>query len=377
MYQMYMWITKDLYEKANNKREKGDFEAYGSVTEQEQYEEYLFNLLSNFKTSKTTGYEGEANISFALIECLKSIDLSLAEKFEIKLNNQYSRYKFTGKTEDICQKYFHYGKEHVENIVQLIESYQNSLSDIDKSELDENIVSVLPTINELLEKDKHSSVEINELIEKLENSNLNLSSFCDDVEKLLKELFLKNLNLELQKTVDENKSEESKVKIMAGQDFNLLIHSSLTPEEFLENTGSNVHSMISTTLIDNRNIRCYQSRCVKFVFYDSLKDEDLISAFSRDASTDFSDDGILTSFSNPDYITIENFKNKSREGEGLSGYSEIMIKGNIRPNAIVCFDEPTDQELMLSIKYNLDIILIETEFYKDMLKDEDSSEMSL
>ena len=377
MYQMYMWITKDLYEKANNKREKGDFEAYGSVTEQEQYEEYLFNLLSNFKTSKTTGYEGEANISFALIECLKSIDLSLAEKFEIKLNNQYSRYKFTGKTEDICQKYFHYGKEHVENIVQLIESYQNSLSDIDKSELDENIVSVLPTINELLEKDKHSSVEINELIEKLENSNLNLSSFCDDVEKLLKELFLKNLNLELQKTVDENKSEESKVKIMAGQDFNLLIHSFLTPEEFLENTGSNVHSMISTTLIDNRNIRCYQSRCVKFVFYDSLKDEDLISAFSRDASTDFSDDGILTSFSNPDYITIENFKNKSREGEGLSGYSEIMIKGNIRPNAIVCFDEPTDQELMLSIKYNLDIILIETEFYKDMLKDEDSSEMSL
>ena len=171
MYQMYMSITKDLYEKANNKREMGDFEAYGSVTEQEQYEEYLFNLLSNFKTSKTTGYEGEANISFALIECLKSIDLSLAEKFEIKLNNQYSRYKFTGKTEDICQKYFHYGKEHVENIVQLIESYQNSLSDIDKSELDENIVSVLPTINELLEKDKHSSVEINELIEKLENYN--------------------------------------------------------------------------------------------------------------------------------------------------------------------------------------------------------------
>ena len=39
-----------------------------------------------------------------------------------------------------------------------------------------------------------------------------------------------------------------------------------------------------------------------------------------------------------------------------------------KPDAIVCYDHITEQEKELADKYHLDIILIETEHYKDMLK---------
>lgn len=370
MYQMYMPIAKELYEKINEKRTNGAFEAYGDVTEQEDYENYMFEAFSRFTTSQTIGFEGgEANIGYALINCLKSIDNQLAEKLEQKLNRMYSRCKVTGKTEEICQRYFHYGKSHVENTMELIDRYHKSLKDISESKLDKDILGLLPTIGMLLQSDKHSVPNTQNFIDKLENANFDLTSFCDNIETKMQKSFVKSLNKDTQRTIEEMQANPSKLKRIDGQDFNLIIHSSLTPEEFIQNQGSEYHNILSTSLIDNKNVRCYQSGNVKFAFYQPIEQDNLISAFSGDASTTFSDEGVLTSFSVPDYVPTKDFKSKTREGHGISGYSEIMLKGNVRPNAIVCFDYVTEHEMELAEKHDLDLILIETECYKDMLMD--------
>ncbi len=374
MYQMYMPIAKTLYEKINQKRENGDFKAFGDVTEQEQYEEFMYYAFSRFEATKTVGFEDNANIGFALIKCLKSIDLPLAEKLELKLNREYSRCRITGKTEEICQRYFHYGKAHVENTIELIDKYHQSLNDISESKLDKSVLNLLPTIKHILESERHSKEDVDEYISKLENIDFDLTSFCDDIEMKMRKAFLNNLNREAQKTIGEIQAIPSRLKRMKGQEFNLIIHSSLTPEEFIENTGSEYHNMVSTSLIDDKNVRCYQSGNIKFAFYNPIEQDSLISAFSGDASTTFSDDGVLESFSVPDYVPTESFKSKTRKGQGVSGYSEIMLKGSARPNAIVCYDYVTEQEMALAEKYDLDLILIETEYYKDMLMDEKRDE---
>lgn len=375
MYQMYMPIAKELYLKINQKRENGAFEAYGTVSEQEDYENYMFEAFSNFTTSQTVGFESDANIGYALINCLKSIDNQLAKNLEEKLNRRYySRCKVTGKTEEICQRYFHYGKEHVENTIELIDKYHKSLNNIGESKLDKDILDLLPMIENLLQYDKHNVTDTQNFMDKLENANIDVTSFCDDIEIKMKKSFVKNLNKDTQKTIDEMQSSLSKLKRMDGQDFNLIIHSSLTPEEFIKNQGSEYHNMLSASLIDNKNVRCYQSGNVKFAFYQHIEQDNLISAFSGDASTSFSNEGILTSFSVPDYIPTKDFKSKTRNGCGMSGYSEIMLKGNVRPNAIVCFDYVTEYEMALAEKYDLDLILINTECYKDMLTNEKRDE---
>ena len=367
---MYMPIARQLYQKINLKRENGYFEAYSDASEQEAYEDYMFEAFSRFTTSQTVGFEGaDANIGYALIECLKSINKPLADKLEQKLNKMYSRCRATGSTEEICQRYFHYGKAHIENTMELIDNYHNSLKDISESKIDKNILDLLPMIKKLLESDKHSIPDALNLINRLENANFDLTSFCDNIETKMQKAFAKSLNKDTRRTIEEIKSNPSRLKRMNGQDFNLIIHSSLTPEEFIENQGSEYHNMLSTSLIDDKNIRCYLSGNVKFAFYQPIEQDDVISAFSGDGSTSFSNDGILTSFLVPDYVPTKDFKSKTREG--YTGYSEIMLKGNIRPNAIVCFDYVTEHEMELAEKYDLDIILIETKYYKEMLKGED------
>lgn len=364
-----MPIAKELYEKINQKRENGNFNNSQDVFDYEEYEYYSYYAFSRFETSQTVGFENKANIGFALIECLKSIDMPLATSLEQKLNKEYSRCKVTGKTEDICQRYFHYGKDHVQNTIEIIDKYHESLKDISESKLNESILSLLPTVKQLLEVDKHTQEETAQYIAKLENASFDLTSFCDGIEIRIKKSFVKNLNSDVQKSIEKMKSNPSKLKRMNGQDFNLIIHSSLTPEEFIQSKGLEYHTMISTSLIDDKNIRCYQSGNVKFAFYQQIEQENLISAFSGDGITSFSDEGILTSFAVPDYVPTKEFKSKTRTGQGISAYSEIMIK-SMRPDAIVCYDYVTEQEMELADKYELDLILIETKYYKDMLKPE-------
>lgn len=371
MYQMYMPIAKELYEQINQMRTDGHFEAYGNITEQQHYEDCMYDKFADYTTSKTVGFENEANIGYALIKCLKTIDLSLAEKLKNRLNRRYFRLMCTGDVDAMFQIYFNYGKKHVKNILDVIDKYHKTLKDINESKLDKRILEMLPKIKNLLQLEDLSSEDLQMYADTFENANFDLSSFCDDIEYKMKKSFINNFNKDTRKTVEEIQANPSKLKRMEGQDFNLIIHSSQTPERFIENQYAESHKMLSTSLIDDKNIRCYQSTNTKFAFYKSIEEDDLISAFSGDAVTTFSKDGILGSFATPDYIPIKDFKNETRKGQCIKSYSEIMLKGNFRPNAIVCFDYATEYEVELAEKYDLDIILIETECYVDMLKPED------
>ena len=371
MYKMYMATAEKLYNIAVSQRETGVFGEYGTSVEQENFEYFIFDKLSHANTTMTIGYEGITNIGFALINCMKEIDLPLAEKMERELNKQYSRCRYTGKAEDICQRYFHYGKEHVANIIKMIDNYHKTLTDVRESKFDNSIIKIIPTINRILNEqtEVRTNDEVQSLISELENSDCNLATFCDDVERKLHKSFIKSLNSETENTVKEILLNDSKLKIMDGQEFSLLIHSSGDAENFLNNDWDNSHNVLSTTLIDDKNIRCYQSSNVKFAFYQELQPSEVVSAFSRDASSTINDDGALSTFSLPSYVPAKNFKAQTRAGQGLSGYSEILVKNTIIPDAIVSFDYVTEDEKRLADTYGLHVILIQTECYKDMLKD--------
>ncbi len=370
MYQMYMPLAKLFYEHINDKIAKKQFNNSQNKFDFSVFENYVTDQLLQMTTDKTLGYEGEANVGYSVLKCLKDLKMPMTDVFKQKLDRQYSRYRITGKTEDFCQRFFGYGAMHVENLVQMAEAYQNSVQEQGQALIDEKTLNLLPIVKELTSQQQFSSEQIAEFEQKLQASGVDLSQMCDSMEKGLKESFTESLNGQVQATVDALQADSSKLKVLDGQDFNLVIHSSNTPEEFLENSGQDYHQMLSTSLIDNKNIRAYQSANVKFAFYEKINPENLLSAYSRDASTDFSDEGVISSFSNPDYLPLEEFKNKTRKGEGLSGYSEIMLTGqeNIRPDAIVCYDKITEREQNLADQYNLDIILIETDRYKEMLK---------
>jgi len=258
----------------------------------------------------------------------------------------------------------------------MVDKYTNSLEN-DKSIFPQKILDVIPTIKEIIKEDKHPIEKITQFSNDLSNSEVKLTSLCDAIEETMKRLFVHNLNKQTQQTVQEIKNNPSKLKRMNGQDFNLIIHSSLTPEAFLNNTGQEYHNMLSTSLIEDGNVRCYQSSNVKFAFYQNIDSESLISAFSGDANTDFTERGVLSSFSTPDYMSINAFKNKTHQGEGLRAYSEIMLKGDVRPNAIVCYDYLTEREYKLAEKHNLDIILVETKKYPNMLVPKDMTDPNL
>ena len=48
-------------------------------------------------------------------------------------------------------------------------------------------------------------------------------------------------------------------------------------------------------------------------------------------------------------------------------YDEILIdeKENLKPDYIICYDEILDEDIMLSKKMNIPIVIIYTKFYKE------------
>lgn len=375
MRQMYMPITQMLYEQINLKRDNGYFNDANNQFDVEKYIDFIFIAFSSYKTDKTIGYENNANIGYSLIENLKEIDIQLALILEKKLDFHYSKYIHTMKSEDLCQRFFHYGKDHLINTIEMIDKYNNSLGS-NSSILPPKISEIVPTIREITSIDQHSREKIEQFVNTLNNSGIKLTSLCDSVEETMRKLFVHNLNKETQSTINEIQSNPSKLKKFDGQDFNLIIHSSQTPEDFITNAGQEYQNMLSTSLIEDANVRCYNPGNIKFAFYQNIDSETFISAFSNDASTDFSDKGLLSSFSTPDYVSMASFKDKTHQGNGLQSYSEIMLKGNVKPNAIVCYDYLTEKEYQLASKYNLDIILIDTKKYPNMLIPEISRDIT-
>lgn len=122
----------------------------------------------------------------------------------------------------------------------------------------------------------------------------------------------------------------------------------------------------SVSLIDDKNIMCYGPMNTKFAFYSKINDDNLGIAHSNDASTSFDEKtGTWSSFAVPNYIPIDEFKKKTRDDSSF-GYSEIGLNLPLKPNAIICYDNTTVEEVELAKKNNLDIILIKTKNYPNM-----------
>ena len=340
--------------------------------EDEGFAEALFNKIKDIKTDFTIGFEGEADISYSIVDCLKSIDPAAANEVEVMLdkNNQtlimFSR-DLDKVREAVCQRIFHYGIEHLKNTIQMIEKYQNSLNNPEDSILDAKTIEILPVLKSIETASKEDFVGI---LKKISEFGIKTYDFCDDVEKTLRQEFVKDVNTGINATTEMFKQSPSRIKRLEGQKFDLAIHTAIYPDMLMEERGERGFSL---SLIDDKNAMCYHPSDIKFAFYSGFKADEMLYAKTNDGSTDYSDNGEFSSFGVPDWTTAESFKKNTREnGNSKMNYSEISVaQGNsMRPDAIVCFDIVSQRELDFANKYNLDIILIDTSKYPDMIKPE-------
>lgn len=379
MFQMYMPMAQQRLAKAQQDfNERKALGYYNNDTPEEAEREYINFIVTEFEktTNKTIGAEdaeGKNNIAYVLTRCLAQTDPLLAEKVKKRLDFKMTPRANSGNKEAICQKYFHYNKGHVENTLEMIEKYHQSLGNNQPSILSKDVLDLIPILELLSQPGRFDDATKQVVLQELESTRCNLSTFCDDIEMQMREVFLSSFNTARQQTVDHIAHNPSRLTRMKGKPFNLLIHSSESPEDFLNNT-SNFNPMFSTTLIDERNIKGYAPGEVKFAFYQQIPQDMFIASFSGDASTSFDDDGILsTPLTRADYTPVDTFKSTTRDGNGYNGYSEIMIRRGLKPDAIVCYDRVTERERQIADQYNLDIILIETEYYNDMVRNDDIS----
>ena len=367
MYKMYTKLVEKTTQEIINKS--------GNV---EDFIYNFYNHILNYKTRQTIGFEGEANIPYVFVKCLKDINIELADILEKKLNVWFKGKAFlAGDTEAFCQLSFGYGKEHLRNTLEMISNYQNSLSDGKESVINDKLLATAPVIEDLLQSDRHSKEKMESFSKQLQSTDLDLQYFCDSVEMTLKENFVQELNQSIQETKKEIESQPTRLKRFNGQDFNLLIHAAFDPERFLE---ERTEDGFSTSLIDNGNICSYGGAgAIRFAFYDEVEEDKLLLANTNDTSTNYDyDNETIDSFSTPDYIALDKFKSKTKDNTTFS-YSEISLgKGNnLQPNAVVCYDVVTKHEYELAKQHGLDIILIETKYYDNMKRQEDTRYFSI
>ena len=366
MYKMYSKLV-----------EKTTQQISGKSSNVEDFVYNYYNHILSYTTRQTIGHEGDANIPYVFVKCLREKNEDFANILEKKLNGYFKGKAFlAGDTEAFCQLSFGYGKEHLRNTLEMINNYQNSLGDGKESVIYDKLLATVPVIEDLLQSDRHSKEKIESLSKQLQGIGLDLQYFCDSVEMTLKENFVQELNQSIQETKKEIESQPTRLKRFNGQDFNLLIHTAFNPKRFLEDR---TEDGFSTSLIDNGNICCYGGAGgTRFAFYDGIEEDKLLLAKSRDASTDYDyENETIDSFSIPDYIALDKFKNKTKN-DTTAPYSEIsMGKGNnLKPNAIVCYDVICEDEYKIAKQHGLDIILIETKYYDNMKRQEDTRDFS-
>ncbi|MBQ8522147.1 MAG: hypothetical protein IJ458_00595 [Clostridia bacterium] len=366
MYKMYSKLVEKTTQEMIDKSSNVDDFIYN-----------YYNHILEYKTSQTVGFEGDANIPYVFVKCLKDINIELANILEKKLNIWFEGKAFlAGDTEAFSQLNFGYGKEHLRNTLEMINNYQNSLGDGKESVVSDKLLAIVLIIEDLLRTDKHSKEKMELLSQQLQKVDLDLQYFCDNVEQILKQNFVQELNQSIQETKKEIESQPTRIKRFNGQDFNLLIHTAFNPKRFLERR---TEDGFSTSLIDNENICCYGGAGgTRFAFYDGIEEDKLLLASARDASTDYDyDNETIDSFSIPDYIALDKFKNKTKNEENFP-ISEISLgKGNnLKPNAIVCYDVICEDEYKMAKQHGLDIILIETKYYDNMKRQEDTRDFS-
>lgn len=309
------------------------------------------------------GSVGEKPLPYVFYKNVRDIDSEMGEQIRTYLNKTFDRnIRRSGDTESICQRYFGYNKEYVQTIIGMIERYINSNGTVVDTE-DQKIISIA---KQLTMKDALSKEETDLVIKELSAIEKKAFDFCDAAEENLKKGFVEDMNDHLSSTTEMLKQQNGRLKVLSGQPFDLLIHSAISPESFMDRRSE---KGFSTSIIDDKNIKCYSSDSPKFAFYDRLSEEDLAWATAGD-NVSFSDkeDGNFTAQNPADFVEFDHFKTLTRdEKHGHTGYSELNIdNGSLRPNAIVCFDYVTEEEYEIAEKYKLDVVLVLTENYPDM-----------
>ena len=179
------------------------------------------------------------------------------------------------------------------------------------------------------------------------------------------------MNQRLANTEKIIREEKSRLKVFAGQKFDLLIHSACMPERFIEGRDERG---FSTSIIDDKNICCYRPLSVKFAFYGGLLLDELFCASIKD-NVSARNGEFWEAYEPSDFMPYETFKKSTRDpNKGREeGYSELIIEAHnsLIPHAVVCFDYITDYEYKIAQDHNLDIILILTEMYPGMRKNSD------
>lgn len=359
---MYQNLAEEIYNKFCETHDKND----------PYFAEDLFDKIKQMRTNSTIGHEGDADISYCITECLKSVDETLVGEIEQLLSKQFLN-KLSRPSKDaeareaLCQLVFHYGFEHVQNVITMIENYTNSLPENGVSAVDEKVMKILPTLKQIENSDKEGYIEI---LTTLKNSEIKTMELCDKVETSLRQAFVNDINKGLQATETEFYETVSRVKKLEGQKFDLIIHTATDPQMMMENRDERGFSL---SLIDDKNIMCYHPSDIKFAFLGGLDADELLYAKVNDGSTDYNAEGMFSSFGVPDWVSAENFKTNTRSNANSKmNYSELSLKSgaNMQPCAIVCFDGVMERELEFANKYKLGIILIDTSKYPDMVKPE-------
>lgn len=116
----------------------------------------------------------------------------------------------------------------------------------------------------------------------------------------------------------------------------------------------NLHNTIALSLIGTENIAVYKSNFVKFGFFDFNVDNVMHVSY-----TDSYTSGLKCT------SKIQSIMNSSELLNCSIGHTEILYKENnlIKPDFIMCYDEPLDGDIYNARKFNIPILIINTKKY--------------
>lgn len=271
--------------------------------------------------------------------------------------------------DDYFQRIFHYPTAVVESRIRAYKDYMNTLKDKSKCVFDDNTIEVIEYIDSFINKYSGNNWETNQRelkvhLEDMKKFPYNLTKLCDNIENTLKRSFARELNDNISHTKDELEEQEGRIKVLDGQDFKLVVHdgSPRIVSDKKENIG------FCASLIDQNNTITYKyHHTYQFAYFD-IEENDISCATSNDSMTS-NDRETFSNNSDFEFIDIDTFQKRTLY-DSTYGYNEINFAytTQVKPYAIVCYDEVTPEDLSFAEEFNLNIILIKTECYPNMVK---------
>lgn len=363
MHHKYYNMIKELYDgQVKSQKEWDEKNPKQKISKEDSI--YCFMLdCDNFSAPSIVGF---LNMPYIACRNLYDINPQLAEEVKLELDKRFDKeisIKFNLK-EHLSQRFLNFPYLGVKRYLGLLNKYLSSLDNKEDCKISVALLKKASIIEKIYNKDlnKIDDMEFNKLIKILSDDKL--MYFINDLDKELRGAFAKHLNDKLSLTKKELDIQKGEVKVLDGQSFDLLIHSTYFTK-LIDDRYDDIGFCAS--LIDDKNICCWNKDAIKFAFYN-IGVNDVACALCEDNYSS-SDRDIFSVSQLPDFISLDLFKEKTRN-EGSSGYNEINIsyKHNLYPDAIVCFDTIKEEEKELANKHNLNIILIDTKHYPEMIK---------